>query len=156
MNPYKSISLEELLKPFRFRKRVETRWSDMDEMHHINNAVYLTYFEQARVYYFHEACQWDWKNDGAILASANIHYIVPLRFPETAFIYVRTSKIGNKSLDLEYVMVKEEPDRTQTLVTAGNTVMVTFNYQTQKSIPVPHYIKERLMNYEPALKIESY
>lgn len=151
MNFDKNMPLEELLKAFRFRKRVETRWSDMDEMHHVNNAVYLTYFEQARVYYFHEACQWDWKNDGAILASANVNYIVPLRFPEAAFIYVRTAKIGTKSVELQYAIVRENEDGTKTLITVGSTVMVTFDYKTQKSIPVPDYIKERLLAYEPGL-----
>ncbi len=148
----KSIPLEELLKSFRFRKSVETRWSDMDEMHHINNAVYLTYFEQARVYYFHEACQWDWKNDGAILASANINYIVPLRFPEAAYIYVRTARLGTKSIDLEYAIVRENEDGSQTLMNVGSTTMVAFDYKTQKSIPLPEYIKERLLAYEPMLR----
>lgn len=152
MNFDKNLPLEEMLKPFRFRKRVETRWSDMDEMHHVNNAVYLTYFEQARVYYFHEACQWDWKNDGAILASANVNYVVPLRFPEAAFIYVRTAKIGNKSIELHYVIIRENEDGSQTLITVGSTVMVTFDYKTQKSIAVPDYIKDRLLAYEPGLK----
>ncbi|MCS6818476.1 MAG: acyl-CoA thioesterase [Chitinophagales bacterium] len=147
----KNIPLDEILKPFRFKKRVETRWSDMDEMHHINNAIYLTYFEQARVYYFHEACEWDWKNDGAILAAASIEYIAPLRFPEAAYIYVRTKRIGQKSLDMDYVIVRENEDSSRTLITLGNTIMVTYDYFAQKSIPVPDYIRQRIISYEPYL-----
>lgn len=148
----KNTPLPELLKGFRFRKRVDTRWSDMDEMHHVNNAVYLTYFEQARVFYFHEACQWDWKNDGAILASANLSYIAPLSFPEIAYIYVRTSHLGNKSIELEYVIVRENEDGSQSLINIGTTTMVSFDYKTRKSSTLPEYIRERLIAYEPSLQ----
>ena len=30
------------------RKRIEIRWRDLDAMNHVNNAVYLTYLEEAR------------------------------------------------------------------------------------------------------------
>ncbi|MBP6731369.1 MAG: thioesterase family protein, partial [Chitinophagales bacterium] len=50
------LNLEEEKAKFRFKMKLDIRWSDMDEMRHVNNAVYLTYFEQARVYYFNEAC----------------------------------------------------------------------------------------------------
>ena len=29
-------------------KRIEIRWRDLDAMNHVNNAVYLTYLEEAR------------------------------------------------------------------------------------------------------------
>lgn len=75
------LNLEEEKLKFRFKMKLDIRWSDMDEMRHVNNAVYLTYFEQARVYYFHEACEWDWKAIGAILANAHVDYLKPVVFP---------------------------------------------------------------------------
>jgi acyl-CoA thioester hydrolase len=31
-----------------FEKRIEIRWADLDAFRHVNNAVYLTYLEEAR------------------------------------------------------------------------------------------------------------
>ncbi len=126
------------------------RWSDMDQMGHINNAVYLTYFEHARGYYYHESCEWNWKEDGIILANASIDYLRPIVFPSTCFIYVRTTKIGNKSMDLEYIILHEE-NNAKTMMARGTTTLVMFDYKTQGSIVVPDRIREKIKNYEIAL-----
>ena len=34
--------------PILFEKRIEIRWADLDAFRHVNNAVYLTYLEEAR------------------------------------------------------------------------------------------------------------
>ena len=36
---------------FRFFIHVEVRFSDLDALNHVNNAVYFTYMEQARIHY---------------------------------------------------------------------------------------------------------
>ncbi|MBS1611395.1 MAG: acyl-CoA thioesterase [Bacteroidetes bacterium] len=141
------MELEELKKQFRFKMKLDIRWSDMDEMRHVNNAVYLTYFEQARVYYFHEACQWNWKEIGAILANAHVDYLRPVVFPNDTYVYVRTSKLGNKSFEVSYIITSIVKGEEQ-LTTTGSTTMVLFDYQTNKSVPMPDYLRERLSNYE--------
>lgn len=143
-------NVEEELKKFRFRQKIEMRWSDMDELHHVNNAVYLTYFEQARVSYFQEACQWNWKDDGVILANAQINYIRPLCYGDPAYIYVRVSRFGNKSFEVEYLLVNEYESRKERLTT-GATTLVMFDYKTQAPFTVPDRIKNAITAYEPAL-----
>lgn len=139
--------LDEMKKGFRFKREVDIRWSDMDEMRHVNNAVYLTYFEQARVYYFHESCQWDWKMDGAILANAHVEYLRPLVFPNPTYIYVRTSKMGTKSFELQY-MITSFVDGKEEITTTGFTTMVMFDYKTNKTTLIPDYLRERIVNFE--------
>jgi acyl-CoA thioester hydrolase len=141
------MELEELKKQFKFKMKLDIRWSDMDEMRHVNNAVYLTYFEQARVYYFHEACQWDWKEIGAILANAHVDYLRPVIFPNPTFVYVRTSKLGNKSFEVSYIITSEE-NGVEKLTTTGYTVMVLFDYATNKSVPMPEHLREKIKSYE--------
>ncbi|MFN8300431.1 MAG: thioesterase family protein [Chitinophagales bacterium] len=139
--------LDEMKKGFRFKREVDIRWSDMDEMRHVNNAVYLTYFEQARVYYFHESCQWDWKMDGAILANAHVEYLRPVVFPNPTYIYVRTSKMGTKSFELQY-MITSFVDGKEEITTTGFTTMVMFDYKTNKTTLIPDYLRERIVNFE--------
>lgn len=144
------LDLEEEKKKFRFKMKLDIRWSDMDEMRHVNNAVYLTYFEQARVYYFHEACQWNWKEIGAILANAHVDYLKPVVFPNPTYVYVRVSKLGNKSFETTY-MITSIVNGEEQITTTGYATMVLFDYQTNASVAMPEYLKERLKNYEPQI-----
>ncbi len=127
--------------------KLDIRWSDMDEMRHVNNAVYLTYFEQARVYYFHESCQWDWNDIGAILANAHVDYLRPVVFPNPTNVYVRTTKLGNKSFELHYI-ITSEVNGVEELTTTGHSTMVMFDYKTSSSVAMPENLKEKIRNYE--------
>jgi acyl-CoA thioester hydrolase len=133
-------NLEDHLKPFRFKMKIQKRWSDLDEVGHVNNAVYLTYFEETRGYYFYEACKWDWKVDGVILANNQVDYIRPILYLDPTYIYIRTSRLGTKSIEVQYLIVNEYE---------GSSVLVMYDYKTQSSVPVPQYIRERLAAYEP-------
>ena len=141
------MNLEEEKMKFRFKMKLDIRWSDMDEMRHVNNAVYLTYFEQARVYYFHESCEWDWNSIGAILANAHVNYLRPVVFPNPTFVYVRTSKLGTKSFEVQY-MITSFVNGVEELTTTGHTTMVMFDYKTNASVVMPDHLKERLKDYE--------
>lgn len=143
-------SLAKELSLFNFKIPLATRWSDMDEMHHVNNAVYLTYLEQARVYYFDEVCQWDWSKEGVILANAHIEYVRPLRFPEEAFVYVRTSRIGGKSFELRYIISRIKNGREECVATAYTT-LVGFDYSTQSSKEINAKTRERLLSFEKSI-----
>lgn len=143
-------TLDEEKSKYVFKMKLDIRWSDMDEMRHVNNAVYLTYFEQARVYYFQEACQWDWKETGVILASAHVDYLRPVVFPDPTFVYVRTSKLGNKSLVLDY-MISTFSDGSEQLATTGYTTMVLFDYETNKSVVIPDFLRQKITDYEKGL-----
>lgn len=142
-----AIKFEEEKAKFRFKMKLEIRWSDMDEMGHVNNAVYLTYFEQGRVYYFTESCQWDWMEVGVILAKANIEYRRPLMFTNPAHLYLRTSVLGTKSFELQYLITTEINGKEE-LATNGSTVMVMYDYKEQKSMNMPDYLRDRLKAYE--------
>jgi YbgC/YbaW family acyl-CoA thioester hydrolase len=63
-----------------FETTVEIRFADIDAMGHVNNAVYFSYFEQARMAYFKDrvARIWDWNEDGVIVARNEIDYIYPV------------------------------------------------------------------------------
>ena len=138
------------LSIFKFSYKIQTRWSDMDELHHINNAVYLSYLEDARGRYLHVAAQWDWNIDGIILANANINYLKSLHFLNEASVYVRCLKFGNKSFDLEYVIAGIGKNDEVTLYTQAQTTQVMFDYKANTSIVIPQHLKDRLLQFDRA------
>lgn len=139
--------LEEEKARYTFKMKQEVRWSDMDEMKHVNNAVYLTYFEQARIAYLAEACQWNWEETGAILANAHVDYYRPIVYPVPTFVYVRISKMGTKSFEISYLITCDVVGKEE-VMTTGYTTLVVYDYSTKLSVAVPDHIRQRISLYE--------
>ena len=117
---------------------MEIRFIDVDAFGHANNAHYLTYFEQARVKYFDDIMGWkyDWSRQGIILARAEINYKEPVLFRDDLFIMTHCSRIGKKSFDLDYLVIKKSNEQ-EIVLAEGKTVMVAYDYDAGESIAVP-------------------
>lgn len=120
------------------------RWSDVDELRHVNNAKYLTFFEEARIQYNRLVGNWNWKTEGFLLASANINFRKPLFLRDEPTIYARISKIGNKSFEMEHLIYNKNGD----LCAEGSTVLVAINLQTSATITIPENIKTQMLAFE--------
>ena len=121
--------------------KIQVRFSDIDVMGHVNNAVYLSYFEMARVIFFSELLgeQWDWKKDGVLLRKTEIEYIKPLLLHEQPEIFIYTNKIGNKSFGLGYELKVLDEIRT-----TGSSVLVSFDSTKMITTELPQKLKEVL------------
>ena len=131
-----------ILNDFHYKTPIPIRFADIDAFGHVNNAIYLTYFEIARSSYWDEVVHWDWDKMGIIIGRAEINYLKPIGLNDRIFAYVRTSRIGNSSFDLDYALVKMS-NGTEQLCTTGSTVCVTFDYllNTSANIPEAHRLK---------------
>src|SRR5436190_12201543 len=139
---------------FKHKTPIEVRFSDIDAFGHVNNAKYLTYYEQARVRYFNDIVDWtyDWSKEGIILAKADIDFIKPIHFHDEIIIFTRCSRLGNKSFDLQYQIMSYK-DGEEILMSDCTTVMVAFDYVNKKSIVIPDEWKQVLRKYEGNLDL---
>ncbi|NNC96150.1 MAG: acyl-CoA thioesterase [Chitinophagales bacterium] len=135
------------LKSYKFKQKIAMRWGDQDELQHINNAVYLTYMEEYRIRYLMNAIHWSWENDKLILARVTLDFINQLNYHDDNYIYIRCSYLGNKSFTLDYIITDEKSDIV--IISKGTTVMVTFDYDSNRSIPIREDLKQRFIDYEP-------
>jgi acyl-CoA thioester hydrolase len=135
------------LDSFKYKTVIETRFADFDMMGHVNNAVYFTYMEIARTKYWKQAINWDWEQTGVVIASAALDYITPVYLKDKISIYVRTSRIGGTSFDLEYIVVKHINGKEETCA-KGTSVCVAFDYATQKPAPIPATERTKMMEFE--------
>ncbi|QNL50068.1 acyl-CoA thioesterase [Olivibacter sp. SDN3] len=135
------------LEDFKFRTPVEIRFIDLDAFRHVNNAIYLTYCEVARTKYWQEVIKWDWNLMGIIIASATIDYIKPLTLKDQLLIYVRTSKVGNKSFELAYILTSES-QKGITIHAKAKTTCVCIDYNTNKTSLIPS-------DYKKTMEIET-
>lgn len=128
---------------------IQIRFKDIDLLGHVNNANHFTYLEYARVKYFDDVAgtEINWNEHGLILAKAVIDYKLPILLKDKVFVYTKCSRIGNKSFDLSYCIIKEEKGN-EIILAEGSTVLVCYDYRTGKSIPVPQEWKEKLERFE--------
>ena len=120
------------------------RFGDLDALRHLNNVVFLRYFETARISYLNELLE---QHDpvsrdggfGFIFAACHIDYRSPGHFDEEVAIRVRPAEVGTKSLKLEFDM--RVGDR---LLAEGYGVLVGYDYEAQRSAPLPEELKDKL------------
>lgn len=121
--------------------RVHVRFSDLDVLGHVNNSLYLSYFEIARVHYFAHLLgkNWDWKKDGVILVKNEVEYIRPVLLHDEPYIHIFLRNIGSKSYTLSYELrVNDE------LYTRGASVLVCYDSTKNETIPIPEVMLEAL------------
>lgn len=120
---------------FPFVHNETVRFNDLDGMGHVNNAVYSTYLEQARLAWFGQDERMPLED--VILARTEIDFRSPLSVGEVVEIGVRPSRLGWKSFELEYEM-----RAGGRLVAEAKSVLVA--YEHARSIEVPARWRQRL------------
>lgn len=119
-------------------------------MGHVNNANHLTYIELARIKYFEDVvgpnASWS-QQQGIILAHVSIDYKQPLFVRDQVFVYTRCSKLGKKSLELSWVIVREKKGTEETIA-QGIAVLVCYDYTESKPTEVPEAQKQKIKQFE--------
>jgi acyl-CoA thioester hydrolase len=142
------MDLLEIKSQFKYKTTLEVRFCDIDLFGHVNNAIYLTFFEQARSKYWNEIIKWDWDKTGIILAKAEVNFIKPITLNDTLTAYVKTSKIGNSSWELDYALFTISKNGLEQLNTTGKTIQVAIDYKLNKSIPIPEQEREAMLAFD--------
>jgi acyl-CoA thioester hydrolase len=138
---------------FRFSVTVEARWRDLDALNHVNNAVYFTYLEQARVGYLQELgllpdAPW---GIGFILAEAHCRFTSPLTLGERVTVRIRASELGRSSFIFEY-RVEGEDGR---LAAEARTTQVCYDYDDRHPVSIPDEWREAIVDFEPGLSAQA-
>ena len=135
------------LEPFNFHTTIQLRWKDIDQFGHVNNAVYLTYFETARYYYNRDVNQWDWVQDQYIIASVHIDYLRPIFYPGDIEVYLRVSEVGFKSFVFHYAIITKK-NGIEKIAAVGKSTQVMYHLATQRTIPIPKRLIAQWQNFE--------
>ncbi len=124
------------MEGFDFVHRETVRFRDVDALGHVNNAVFLTYLEEARIAFLVPLGA---EVSNMILARVEIDFRAPLRMGDEIEIGVRPANVGTKSFELEYEV------RSRDAVAAeAKTVLVSFDYESGRSIELPESWREAL------------
>ena len=136
-----------------FTHQIEVRFRDCDAMGHVNNAVYLTYLEQARFAHWRanglagrtlDSAPADGGGaaaiPGVIVARVEIDYRQAARHGDVLRVHVGVAAIGRTSFTYEYEIV----DAADALIATARTVIVRFDYGAGRPVPISDEIKQAL------------
>ena len=117
------------------------RFADTDAMGHVNNAVYLTYCEIARITYWTDVTGEPVRlgtagAESLILAEARISYRAPAFHGETVTVETRAVRIGRSSFVLEHRLTACVPGEPPRLVATSESVLVRYDYARDASVPL--------------------
>lgn len=130
-----------MIAPF----KIQIRFSDIDMLGHVNNVVYLSYFEMARIHYFTQLVgqDWDWQSKGVVLVKNEVTYLKPITLYDKAEIKLFVTNLGRKSFTVEY-----EINVNDILHTTGSSVLVCYNNLMSQSIEMPENMRDALNKIE--------
>ena len=121
-----------MAEAFPWIEREHVRFRDCDAMGHVNNAVYSTYLEQARIGILGDL-------EPFILARVEIDFRAELRAGEDLEVRSRCARVGTKSFELEHQVWAGD-----TLVADAKSVLVGYDYKAGTSIPLTENQRRRL------------
>jgi acyl-CoA thioester hydrolase len=127
---------------FRFAHPIEVRFRDIDLLGHVNNAVYLSYLEQARAIYLHRlGLRQD--HPTTVLVRNEIDYRRPVHLGDAVTVAVRVARIGNKSLEFQYEVRVDD-----VTCAIASSVHVWFDFATNQSVRVPNNARAVIESFE--------
>ena len=122
------------------------RFGDLDAMRHLNNVVFLRYYETARISYLrhllpvHDPAHPEGAGLGLIFAECHIAYRSPVHFDETLEVHCGVADVKRSSFKVTFRM--KVGDR---LAAEGEGTLVGFDYETQRAQPLPDDLRARLL-----------
>lgn len=136
------------LNEFKFKYPIHMRWNDLDSLGHVNNALYVTYFEGARGPFMVTACEgWDWTKHMFLIAKIEVNLRKELTLQtQQPEVWMRTKEIGNKSFVLEYAIVSQKGGE-HVIHASGTTTQVMFDMKTRTTVPIEDWIRDGLTNH---------
>ena len=130
----------------RHTAKVHVRWDDLDAFGHLNNAVYLTYVQEARADFTWFSRQSVGKSPllaDMVVARAEVDYIEPIYDGGMEIdCQIWITRIGNASFEMEYEIIHKGVIRAR-----AKTTQVAVSLETKRSRPLSDEEREFLAEY---------
>lgn len=119
----------------------------MDAFQHVNNTIYLRYFERVRMELLRDCGVMDYlerHNIGPILASTRCRFKLPLAYPDPILIGTRIADFGEDGFNMVYSVFSITADRP---AAEGEGRIVYYDYAGGSKAPIPDELRQQLLHY---------
>lgn len=137
---------------FSFTYPVQSRWVDFDALGHVNNAVYLTYVEAARLSYQRHVLGMAGLNQPWVVAEARCRYVLPIVMESAITVGLRAHRVGRSSLTFAFAIfaLALEGNGELALMAEGEVVQVHVDATTGRPRPIPDAWRSLTESFERA------
>lgn len=142
---------EEFCDRFPARVDIPVQWGEQDGFGHINNAVFIRWLEASRIRLINLLdVELKTQGVGPILASVSCNFRLQVKFPDTITSAARVTKMGRSSLQVEHAVWSQAQGA---VVAEGDSTVVLFNYELQKSSRIPDDLRQKIAAMHPELEL---
>ncbi len=126
-------------QPRAHRTEIQLRFNDTDALGHLNNTAYALYAEQGRIDFLDQ-----FRGQGVylILAHLSLDFLKQVRFRDAVYVLTCVAKLGRTSVTLE-----QEIYGNDEIAARARSVVVMFDYEAQKPVPITDAVREKLRPY---------
>ncbi|WP_019674008.1 acyl-CoA thioesterase [Psychrobacter lutiphocae] len=122
-------------------------WNDMDAFNHVNNVVYYRYAEAARIHYLTQTQAFT-DDATTVLAQSSCTFLRPVTFPDTLLIGVRTKKLGNSSIVMDYCYYSTAQSA---VVATADSVLVKLNKEATAKVAWSDSERDTILDFEKSV-----
>lgn len=139
MNPSEIPSLS----IFHSRLPLQIRFSDVDVLGHVNNTVYLSFYDTGKAAFMTQTLgrAISWKEVDTVVANIDCAFMAPIFYGENIEVLTACVGIHEKSFRLFQMIRNSDSGEVKSMC---ETVMVAFDPSTQKSAPLSREWREKL------------
>jgi acyl-CoA thioester hydrolase len=133
---------------FKYWKTIEVRWGDMDAQGHVNNAVYFTYLESARVELVRKlGCKGKQGGaaEGLALVSTSCDFKRQVVYPAVIDVGLRVERVGRRSFETSFGIFIQGTDE---LVASARSVNAWVEYAAERAVEIPDWFRTSLAEYQ--------
>jgi acyl-CoA thioester hydrolase len=124
---------------------IAVRFRDLDPLGHVNNAVYATYFETARIGYFRAVSGSVDRRPGIVIAELQLTFRAPVYLDDALQCGVRIASLGRKSFVMEYLLTRPADGA---VVATGRSVQVAYDLAAGQSIWLSETFRRQVIAFE--------
>lgn len=133
--------------PYRHKIPCQLRFNDIDMFGHVNNSVYLQFFDLAKLDYIHNVLGKDFNAQSIAMVVANINcdFHSPAKIDEQLEVLTAVIAVGDKSMVLEQ---RIQNLKNGDVKCTARTVMVGFDIATSESAQIPDVVLDAIESFE--------
>lgn len=140
-------TVEQPAYPFRLHTDVQIRFTDIDMLGHLNNAVYTQFMDIGKVAYFTtiNGGPIEWDSINLVVANINVNYLKQTTLYEEVEVVTRCEHIGTKSLVLHQQIVNKT---TGEVKADGRATMVSIDLKAKVTTPITDEWRRKISEFE--------
>mgnify|MGYP001259546872 FL=1 len=126
---------------------IQLRFNDFDALGHVNNSVYLSFFDLGKTSYFMQVLPDVQLNRevGIVIADIHVSFLLPVYPGENVAVETAVVEVGNKSFKLYQQLIDLDTNEVKCIC---KTVMVCFDAKTKSTRQISPEWRKVIADFE--------